>query len=110
MRIGVVLLDERFDRIELGEIDTVFFGKIDIVSAAIESEAGLDADEASASGRRFVLRDLEAAHHAPAVQALLLQAHFIDIVSLFLTEIPLHEQLAGEVVVTRERAYFAFRA
>jgi hypothetical protein len=80
------------------------------MAATIDRRPGLHADKAVAArfvGMRF---DLQTADDAPAVQKLLVVAQLFHVKASFIGEIPLDQELAGEIVVAREGPVIAGRA
>ena len=63
---------------EQAEVEALLVAHDDLVPAAVDRGARLDADEPVAAARVRVLHDLEAAHDAPAVQALVVVAQLVD--------------------------------
>jgi hypothetical protein len=107
VRILVVVAFQRFDFRKSRDVDALFCGGDNVMAAAIHGRTGLDADKAIAAvfvGMRF---NFETADHSRAMQELLVVAQLFHMEMRFVREIPLHQQLAGEVVVARERAVVA---
>jgi hypothetical protein len=82
----------------------------DLVPAAIDRRPGLDHHETVATGWLRVLLHREAADNSPAVQALVVVPQLVAVILLFLGEVALDQQLAGEVVIAGERAQRALGA
>ena len=54
-----------------------------------------------------MLPEAQPAHHAEAVEPLMVQPELLDEVALLVGEIALHQELSGEVVVASERGGLA---
>src|SRR5262249_34111853 len=80
------------------------------MAAAVDRRARLNDDIARAAFRARMLRDLEAADHAPAVQPNVMMAELLGVILRFRHELAGPHHLAGEVVVADERLEFADRA
>src|SRR5882757_1592329 len=57
-----------------------------------------------------MLDDLQSADRAPAVQMLVVPVLFAEKEALFVGEVALHQQLAGEIVIARQLRNFALDA
>src|SRR5207248_7463099 len=96
--------------VELGHLYALTLRNYDLVTATVNSGARLDAEVAHPTIFRLVLGHLQPAHHPAPVQLAVMKQILVHIVGLFVLEVPLNQQLTGEVVVPRERAGVAFEA
>jgi len=92
-------LSEFLVRVELRNVDAFPAFDEDVVSAAVDGQAGLNADEAIAAVGILVLHHLKPADDALAVKTLLVHQVLLHVVQLLVLEVALDQQLAGEVVI-----------
>ena len=110
MRVLVVVALQRFDFRKARNVDALFFGDDDVMAAAIDRRSGLHADKAVAASFVGMRLDFQTADDAPAVQQLLVVAQLFHVETGFIGEIPLDQELAGEIIVAREWPVIAGRA
>jgi hypothetical protein len=105
-----VVVGQRLDGGQTGDIDDFLGGDQDLVAAAIERRARLDHHVALAALGRRMLLDPEPTHDAGAVQPRVVMAHLFGVIVGLGRELGDAHHLPGEEVVAHERVELALRA
>ncbi len=104
----VIALDEGLDRIDLGDVDTLFRGDQDLMAAAVDGCARLDADKTPSALGILMLLHLQSTHYSPAMQPLVMVPHLLLVVLLLVGKVPFGHELSGKVIVALEWLELAF--
>jgi len=103
MDVRGIFLRQLRDLLVGQQIEYLLLGHQDIVPAAIDCRARLDAHIALATIGIWVLQDIEPANHAPAVQAHLVQPQLLLMEVGLRNEVGGAHHLASEIIVLDER-------
>ena len=105
--LRVLRLNERVDRGDAGDVEGLLVRDQDVVPAAVDGRSGAQDHQPVLAVRVRVLADLQSAHDASPVQALVMQPDLLAEEPLLVGEVPLHQELAGEIMVADKRARLA---
>src|SRR6185437_14763101 len=108
--LRVLRLNKRVDRGHARDVEGLLVRDEDVVTAAVDGRSGAQDHQPVLAVRVRVLADLQSAHDASPMQALVMQPDLLAEEPLLVGEVPLHQQLAGEIVVSGQGARLAILA
>jgi hypothetical protein len=103
VRLRVIACPQRFDGGQLRDVNAFLFAHNDVVAAAIDRRAWLNADKTITTGFGWMRLNFEAAHNSPPMQLLLVMTQFLHVKTGFIGKVALDQELPGKIVVPRER-------